>query len=119
MTSTKDVFSFKNALATLPRGMPLGTATLQAHGASAFRASALARSRCLIHLARGVYMLAGRHADARRVPGISRVRLAELLASDLDLPWAPLAKRPSRRVGGRKRWVAVTESGERLDLKRS
>ena len=46
-------------LATLPRGEPLSTATLQARGLSPFRASALARSGWLDHLARGVYMLPG------------------------------------------------------------
>src|SRR5690606_2350346 len=50
---------------------------------------------------------------------IKVVRLAEHLASDLDLPWAPLAKRHSHRIGGGKRWVAVSKSGERLDLRRS
>lgn len=50
---------------------------------------------------------------------IKVVRLAELLASDLELPWAPLAKRHSQRLGGGKRWVGVSKSGERLDLKRS
>jgi hypothetical protein len=50
---------------------------------------------------------------------IKVVRLAELLSSELDLPWAPLAKRHSRRLGGGKRWVAVSKSGERLDLRRS
>lgn len=50
---------------------------------------------------------------------IKVVRLAELLASDLDLPRAPLAKRHSQRLGGGKRWIAVSKSGERLDLKRS
>lgn len=37
----------------------MSTAALQAHGLSAFRASALARSGWLVHLARGVYMLPG------------------------------------------------------------
>lgn len=46
-------------LASLPRGEPLSTAALQARGLSAFRASALARSGWLVHLARGVYMLPG------------------------------------------------------------
>ena len=46
-------------LASLPRGEPLSTATLQARGLSPFRASALARSGWLDHLARGVYMLPG------------------------------------------------------------
>jgi hypothetical protein len=47
------------------------------------------------------------------------VRLAELLAKELDLPWAATAKRHSQRVGGGKRWVAVAKTGERLDLRRS
>ena len=51
--------SFKALLASLPRGEPLSTAALQASGLSAFRASALARSGWLVHLARGVYMLPG------------------------------------------------------------
>jgi hypothetical protein len=51
--------SFKDLLASLPRGEPLSTASLQARGLSAFRASALARSGWLVHLARGVYMLPG------------------------------------------------------------
>jgi len=50
---------------------------------------------------------------------IKVVRLAELLANELNLPWASLAKRHSHRIGGGKRWVAVSKSGERLDLKRS
>jgi hypothetical protein len=50
---------------------------------------------------------------------IKVVRLAELLATDLDLPWAALAKHHSQRLGGGKRWIAVAKSGERLDLRRS
>lgn len=50
---------------------------------------------------------------------IKVVRLAELLAIDLDLPWAATAKRHSQRIGGGKRWIAVAKSGERLDLRRS
>lgn len=49
---------------------------------------------------------------------IKVVRLAELLGRELDLPWAKTAKRHSQRIGGGKRWVAVTKSGERLDLRR-
>ena len=248
MRSSKKVFSFKDVLAKLPRGTPLSTMTLQAHGVSAFRASALARSGWLSHLARGVYMLPGDALTrdgclaflSERVPGlhvgaqtalawrgvrqnvafrevltlwgdqpkqlpgwfterfdnryqatqlfdgklrqgyglqslpggrrevlvsvperallellsdvgktqsldearqlvetlrslrektldellahtvrIKVVRLAELLAAELDLPWAPVAKGHSQRIGGGKRWVAVSKSGERLDLRRS
>ena len=50
---------------------------------------------------------------------IKVVRLAEMLARDLDLPWATLAKRHSQRLGGGKRWIAVAKTGERLDLRRS
>ena len=59
MESTALPVSFKVLLASLPRGEPLSTAALQARGLSAFRASALARSGWLTHLARGVYMLPG------------------------------------------------------------
>ncbi|MDE2250031.1 MAG: type IV toxin-antitoxin system AbiEi family antitoxin domain-containing protein [Gammaproteobacteria bacterium] len=59
MASTTKAFSFKRALAKLPRGEPLSTAALQEHGVSVFRASALARSGWLAHLGRGAYMLPG------------------------------------------------------------
>jgi hypothetical protein len=59
MASSKESFSFKRALAKLPRGEPLSTAALREHGVSAFRASALARSGWLTHLGRGAYMLPG------------------------------------------------------------
>lgn len=59
MSSTAAPVSFKALLASLPRGEPLSTAALQARGLSAFRASALARSGWLVHLARGIYMLPG------------------------------------------------------------
>jgi len=248
MTPSKKNFSFKAALAQLPRGEPLGVDLLAKHGVSAFRASALARSGWLVHLARGVYMLPGdtltrdgclaflsgrisgfhvgsktaldwrgvRHNvgfrevlslwgddrvvlpswfterfqsryqvtqlfDARlrrnfglqplpngrpevlvsvperamlellsdvgknqsldevrqlveqlrslrikvleelmaHVTRIKVIRLAESLSKEFDLPWAALARRHSQRLGGGKRWVGVTKSGERLDLRRS
>lgn len=59
MKTTNDVFSFKTTLAKLPRGEPLCTTALAQLGVSAFRASALARSGWLTHLARSVYMLPG------------------------------------------------------------
>ena len=59
MDSTAAPVSFKVLLASLPRGEPLSTSALQTSGLSAFRASALARSGWLVHLARGVYMLPG------------------------------------------------------------
>ncbi|HEY4368634.1 MAG TPA: type IV toxin-antitoxin system AbiEi family antitoxin domain-containing protein [Steroidobacteraceae bacterium] len=248
MKSTVTNFSFKKVLSKLPKGEPLGVVSLQKQGVSTFRASALARSGWLVHLARGVYMLPGdtltrdgclaflaeripgfhvggktalswrgvRHnvsfrevltlwgADPKPLPSwfkerfesryqvtqlfdtglkknlglqplpgghgqvlvsvperallellsdvgktqsldearkiveglaplrqkvldellahtsrIKVVRLAEALARDLDLPWAPLAKKHSQRVGGGKRWVGVSKTGERLDLRRS
>ena len=59
MPSTKQKFSFKAVLVALPRGEPLGVDLLAEHGVTAYRASALARSGWLVHLARGVYMLPG------------------------------------------------------------
>jgi hypothetical protein len=52
-------FSFKQVLAELPRGEPLGVDLLAKYGVSSNRASSLARSGWLLHLARGVYMLPG------------------------------------------------------------
>ncbi len=247
MNATALPVSFKDLLARLPRGEPLSTAALQSQGLSAFRASALARSGWLVHLARGVYMLPGdtltrdgslaflstqtpgfhvgsktalawrgvrqniafrEHLSLwgdrpRRLPewftqrfqaqyqasqmfddtlpaafglqplpaGDPRVmvsvperamlellsdvgkaqsltetrelveslpalrekvldellrhttrikvlRLAATLASEIKLPWATTASGHSERIGGGARWVAVTRSGERLDLKR-
>ena len=248
MTSTNERFSFKQAVAELPRGEPLGVAHLAEYGITAFRASALARSGWLVHLARGVYMLPGdrltqegclaflsarisgfhvgsktaldwrgvRHNvsfrevltlwgndrtvlpswfterfdsryqvtqlfderlkknfglqplpngrpevlvsvperallellsdvgknqsldEARQlgeglrslrpkileelmahVTRIKVIRLAEVLSRQLNLPWVALAARHSQRIGGGKRWVGVSKSGERLDLRRS
>ena len=245
--SVSDNFSFKALLAQLPRGEPVSTADLQSLGASAFRASALARSGWLTHLARGAYMLPGDtltrdgalaflsrqmpglHVGSKtalawrgirqnlsfmetlalwgdkpqRMPGwftqhfaaryqatqlfdkhlpagcglaplpagrkevlvsaperamlellsdigkeqslgeaselveglsglrepvldellrhatrIKVVRMAAVLGQELQLPWASLAKAHSLRIGGGQRWIAVTKSGERLDLKR-
>lgn len=59
MESTSKTISFKSLLAGFPLGASLSTAALQARGVSAFRASALARSGWLVHLARGAYMLPG------------------------------------------------------------
>jgi hypothetical protein len=76
--STPESFSFKTLLAELPRGEPFSTADLVARGVSAFRASALARSGWLVHLARGAYMLPGDTLSrdgalaflARQMPGL-------------------------------------------------
>jgi hypothetical protein len=47
---------------------------------------------------------------------IKVARLAARLSTELGLPWADLALRHSRRLGGGRRWVAVGRTGERLDL---
>jgi len=47
---------------------------------------------------------------------IKVVRLARMLAEELDLPWAALAKKCSEAKGGGARWIAVSKDGERLDL---
>ena len=48
---------------------------------------------------------------------IKVVRLARTLSEQLDLPWTGLAKKYSEQKGGGSRWIAVSRSGERLDLK--
>ena len=52
-------YSFKEALAHLPRGGPLGLDLLAAHGITAKHASALVRSGWLLRLGRGAYGLPG------------------------------------------------------------
>lgn len=49
---------------------------------------------------------------------IKVARLAHALAEELELSWADLARRHSERLGGGRRWVSTTKSGERLNLKR-
>lgn len=49
---------------------------------------------------------------------IKVARLAHALAEELELSWADLARRHSERLGGGRRWVSTTPSGERLNLKR-
>ena len=48
---------------------------------------------------------------------IKVLRLARDLAEELDLPWASLAKKYSEAKGGGSRWIAVSKTGERLELK--
>jgi hypothetical protein len=78
MESTATDFSFKPVLTTWPRGEPRTTADLGSRGMSPYRASALARSGWLEHVARGVYKLPGDTLDrdaclallARELPGL-------------------------------------------------
>jgi hypothetical protein len=49
---------------------------------------------------------------------IKVVRMAASFAADMKLPWAALAAEHSERIGGGARWIAVTRTGERLDLRR-
>jgi hypothetical protein len=44
------------------------------------------------------------------------LRLARDLSAEFELPWADLANTFSKKKGG-SRWVAVSKTGERLDLK--
>lgn len=48
---------------------------------------------------------------------IKVARLADTLSASLQLPWNEIASKHSRRLGGGKRWVARTKTGERIDLK--
>ena len=50
---------------------------------------------------------------------IKVIRLAYVLADDLDLPWQALALKHSVRLGGGERWVTVGRTGERLTLRKS
>lgn len=59
MVGAASRFSFKEALAQLPRGAPLGMELLAAHGITAKRASALVQSGWLQRLGRGAYQLPG------------------------------------------------------------
>jgi hypothetical protein len=54
----------------------------------------------------------------RHLKRIKVARLAHALAEELDLPWKTLARASSERLGGGKRWVSATRTGERLNLKR-
>lgn len=49
---------------------------------------------------------------------IKVARVAHSFAEELGLPWAGLARRHSERLGGGRRWVSATKTGERLNLKR-
>jgi len=49
---------------------------------------------------------------------IKVVRVAATLAASMKLPWATLANKHCKRIGGGARWAAVGRSGERLDLRR-
>lgn len=49
---------------------------------------------------------------------IKVARLADAMADELDLPWKSLARQHSERLGGGRRWVSTTSTGERLNLKR-
>lgn len=52
---------------------------------------------------------------------VARVKVVRLLfetAKETGQPWAELALEHSKRLGGGKRWQAVTRTGERITLKR-
>jgi hypothetical protein len=54
----------------------------------------------------------------RHLKRIKVARLAHALAQELDLSWKEIARASSERLGGGKRWVSATRTGERLNLKR-
>lgn len=54
----------------------------------------------------------------RHTKRIKVVRMAAKMATSMNLPWATVAEKHSKRIGGGTRWVAVGRTGERLDLKR-
>jgi hypothetical protein len=78
MTLTQSNSSIQRLLSALPRGEPVETSTLAAHGVSPQLASYLAKSGWLQHLSRGVYLLVGDQPSrdgcltflARRTPGL-------------------------------------------------
>ncbi len=49
---------------------------------------------------------------------IKVARLAHWFADSLGLSWAELARRHSELLGGGRRWVSATKTGEPLNLKR-
>lgn len=49
---------------------------------------------------------------------IKVVRLADMLANELELPWRSVAREHSVRMAGGERWVSATKTGERLNLRR-
>lgn len=49
---------------------------------------------------------------------IKVVRLVLTLAENAGLTWASVAQKHSDRLGGGRRWIAVSKNGERLDLRR-
>jgi hypothetical protein len=51
------------------------------------------------------------------VTRIKVVRLAREFSEKFEMPWAPLARTHSERLGGAKRWIAVSKTGEVLVLK--
>lgn len=77
MALTRSHSSIRRLLEALPRGEPVETATLAAHGVSPQLASYLAKSGWLQHLSRGLYLLVGDQPSrdgcltylARRTPG--------------------------------------------------
>lgn len=77
MALTRSHSSIQRLLEALPRGEPVETSTLTAHGVSPQLASYLAKRGWLQHLSRGLYLLVGDHPSqdgcltylARRIPG--------------------------------------------------
>lgn len=72
------------------------------------------------HLVEGLRSLRESVLDKllRYTTRIKVVRLAEQLGQRAGLPWASIAREHSARIGGGARWIAVSSTGERIDLRR-
>ncbi len=74
-------------------------------------------ARQLVEAARGV-RLDVMEELLGHVKRIKVARLAHKLGQELGLPWQVMARSNSERLGGGRRWVSATRTGERLNLKR-
>lgn len=72
------------------------------------------------NISEGIYSLRKPVLD-KLLTHVTRVKVVRLLyqmAKDTGQPWSELALEHSKRLGGGKRWQAVTRTGERITLRR-